>query len=512
MFNFIQQNKREIIVVVKLFIISFFIQSCKAQKKETVVLEKPEVSIEDIQQVSVSSKLKENFNSTSLNALDFRVPAKKVMPGVVHIISTYKGKSISVDRLEIPDFFKDFFGDDFEHFFDNPNQNPNQNPRSRMGSGSGIIITDDGYVLTNNHVIKNADEIEIVLNDNQSFKGKVVGTDSATDLALLKFEAENLKFILLGDSDSLEVGEWVLAVGNPFNLSTTVTAGIVSAKARNINIIRDHASIESFIQTDAAVNPGNSGGALVNLKGELIGINTAIASPTGAYAGYSFAIPVNIAKKVIDDLLNYGEVQRAYLGVYMRNLNSDLMEELDLKSTQGVYVDSIVEHSAAEEFGVRKKDVIIKVDKEKIESSPRLQEVIGRYHPGDTVTIVLIRKGKERTIEVILKGSSFEGVVSKEKREKVLNSLGITVENLSEKERVKVKIEGGVKVTNIFPGLVKKYTEIKKGFVISKLNNEVIKSVNHFVDILENTKGGVLLEGFYLEDFNEVHYYAFGLE
>jgi serine protease Do len=353
--------------------------------------------------------------------------------------------------------------------------------------------------------------IDLILNDNRSFEAKVIGTDPATDLALLRVDESNLNFIQLGNSDELEVGEWVLAVGNPFNLSTTVTAGIVSAKARNINIIQDQASVESFIQTDAAVNPGNSGGALVNLRGELIGINTAIASPTGAYAGYSFAVPVNMAKKVIDDLLNYGEVQRAYLGIYIRDVDSKISKELNLESAVGVLVDSVLLDGAADEAGLLKKDVIIKIDNEKVETSPRLQEIISSHQPGEKIMITLVRSGKEKKIKVTLKGKEGEMVVFKKERNKMLNDLGIVVDGISAAERENWKIDGGVKVTKIYPGIIRKMTGMKEGFIILKINKHHVISEEDFIKMLETTEGGVMLEGVYPEDLNTFHYYAFGL-
>ncbi len=484
------------------------IQSCQGQKVETDIPANPTISIEALQQANSSPSVEKNYNNAITNSIDFRIPAKKVMGSVVHIISTYEGKSIPRGEIEIPEFFKDFFGENFDFFFDSPR---GITPMPRMGSGSGVIVTNDGYILTNNHVIRNADKIEIVTHDNRFFDATIVGVDPSTDLALLKIDEKNLPFVKIGNSDKIEVGEWVLAVGNPFNLSTTVTAGIVSAKARNINIIRDQASIESFIQTDAAVNPGNSGGALVNLKGELIGVNTAIASPTGVYAGYSFAIPSNIAKKIIDDLLNYGEVQRAYLGVTIRDLNSNLTEELGLTSTAGVYIDSIVEKSAAEEAGIRKKDVIIKIDNEKVESSPRLQEVISRHRPGDKISVTLLRNGKEKKMEVTLKGKTGEEKISRKERKEILKDLGIEVSNLTKSEIEKAGIKGGVKITNVYPGKIRRNTGIRKGFVITKVNNELVSSVDEFLKNLEETSGGVMLEGIYLNNPNATYYYAFGL-
>jgi S1-C subfamily serine protease len=290
-----------------------------------------------------------------------------------------------------------------------------------------------------------------------------------------------------------------------------VTAGIVSAKGRNINIIQEKTSIESFIQTDAAVNRGNSGGALVNIDGELIGVITAIASPTGAYAGYSFAIPVNIARKVVDDLIKYGEVQRAYLGAYIRNLNSKMAEELHLNITQGVYIDSLVPEGSAEEAGLRKSDVIIKINGEDINNTSRLQEVIGRHRPGDKIKLIYMRGNIKETVEVLLKGKSGELETVKKERPEILKSLGIEIESLSASERKKLNLEGGVKVTKIYPGKISWETEMRDGFIITKVDKKKTYSAETFIKKIKEIKGGVLLEGVYPEKPEKVYYYAFGM-
>ncbi len=300
--------------------------------------------------------------------LDFTKISKDVMDAVVHIKSSKKVSGKNQRYFFSPDPFGDMFGDDFlRHFFGEPPEqkapnNKKEKPFMEMGVGSGVIISSKGYIVTNNHVIDDADDIEVSLHNNEVYKAKVVGTDPSTDLAILQIKKDGLHAIPLGNSDNVEVGEWVLAVGNPFNLNSTVTAGIVSAKGRDINIINDKSAIEAFIQTDAAINPGNSGGALVNLNGELIGINTAIASPTGAYAGYGFAIPVNIVNKVVQDIMKYGVVQRAYLGVLIRGIDGSFAKEKGLDVNEGAYVDSLTAKSAAAEAGIKAGDVIVEVN------------------------------------------------------------------------------------------------------------------------------------------------------
>lgn len=317
--------------------------------------------------------------------VDFTQAAERSVEAVVHVKTKY---------------YRQQYVDPFYHFFfGRPQQS--QQP-SAMASGSGVILSNDGYIVTNNHVIESANEIEVVLNDKRTFAAQLIGTDPNTDLALLKIEATNLPTIEIGNSDDLRVGEWVLAVGNPFNLTSTVTAGIVSAKARSINILNSDMKIESFIQTDAAVNPGNSGGALVNTRGQLVGINTAIASQTGSYAGYAFAIPTAIMQKVVADLRQYGTVQRALLGIRMLDITQQVKDQLSLESMEGVYVGEVISGSAADKAGMKAGDVIVQVDGRPINASSQLQEQIGRKNPGDQITILVRRGHQSVTLQVTL--------------------------------------------------------------------------------------------------------------
>ena len=315
-------------------------------------------------------------SSQGIAPVDFTQAAERSVEAVVHVKTKYYRQQQYVDPF-------------YQFFFGRPQQS--QQP-SAMASGSGVILSNDGYIVTNNHVIEDANEIEVVLNDKRTFTAKLIGTDPNTDLALLKIEATALPTIEIGNSDDLRVGEWVLAVGNPFNLTSTVTAGIVSAKARSINILNSDMKIESFIQTDAAVNPGNSGGALVNTQGQLVGINTAIASQTGSYAGYAFAIPTAIMQKVVADLRQYGTVQRALLGIRMLDITQQVKDQLSLESMEGVYVGEVISGSAADKAGMKAGDVIVQVDGRPINASSQLQEQIGRKNPGDQI-IILVRRG-----------------------------------------------------------------------------------------------------------------------
>ncbi len=323
---------------------------------------------------------------------DFTATAATSTPTVVHI----KTKKIaSRARNPFP-----FFGDDF---WASPQQPKQKNGRKEpLSTGSGVIISTDGFIVTNNHVIENADEIEVLLNDKRSYRAQLVGRDPSTDLAVLKVNAQGLNHIEYGNSDNVRVGEWVMAVGNPFSLASTVTTGIVSAKARNINILDDNLAIESFIQTDAAVNPGNSGGALVNLRGELIGINTAIATPTGVYAGYAFAVPVNIVQKVVADIIDFGKVKRGFLGVAIRDVDAEIAKNFNLPSISGVLVQAVNKRSAADLAGIKQTDVIIEVAGIEVNSAPELQEVISRYRPNDKVPIIILRSGKLKRATVVL--------------------------------------------------------------------------------------------------------------
>ncbi len=440
--------------------------------------------------------------------LEFTDVAANVMPAVVHIKSTRVTRRPGNRQPGYPGFDDDILRRFFGPEFDAPGRGDQMVPR--VGSGSGVIVSTDGYIVTNNHVVDRADDIEVALNDNRVYKARVVGTDPSTDLALLQIKENGLPALPLVNSDDVEVGEWVLAVGNPFNLNSTVTAGIVSAKARNINILQDRSAIESFIQTDAAINMGNSGGALVNLQGGLIGISTAIASPTGAYAGYGFAVPSNIVSKVIEDLMEYGTVQRGYLGLMIRNVDGNLAREEDLDLTQGVYVDSITAESAAGEAGIRVGDVITEIDGSEVKTSGKLLEMIGLKRPGDRVELTVNRNGRERQYTVELKSASgTTGIVRAETAE-VLEVLGVELETIDRRTARALDIPGGVKIVSLNDGKLRNTTDIREGYIITSVDGKPVRSKEELIDMLEGKKGGVMFEGVY-EDLPGVYYYAFGL-
>ena len=402
---------------------------------------------------------------------DFTVAAELSVHAVVHVKTKSPVKMDQMDQMN--GFQNDPF---FQYFFGVPKQqNKSKEMPMQEASGSGVIISNDGYIVTNNHVVDGASVIEVTLNDNRSFKAKVIGTDPNTDIALIKIDAKDLPVIAFGNSDSLKVGEWVLAVGNPFNLTSTVTAGIVSAKGRNINIINSQLPLESFIQTDAAVNPGNSGGALVNTHGELIGITTAIASQTGSYAGYAFAVPVSIVQKVVTDIRKYGVVQRAVLGIQIRNITDSIAKAKNLKTMEGVYVYSVLQQSAAKKAGIKAGDIINNVNGMNVQSASELQEQIGRYRPGDKITITVIRDSKEQKLDVELKNQqgSF-GVVSPQTSEEIL---GGTFKELSDKTKQQLGVDYGVEIKSLSKGKLADQG-IKPGFIILKINNQPIGSVS----------------------------------
>ena len=360
------------------------------------------------------------------------------------------------------------------------------------------------------HVIDQADDIEVTLNDNRSFKAKLIGSDPSTDLALIQIKASNLPIVPFVDSDKVHVGQWVLAVGNPLGLNSTVTAGIVSARERNINILKDKYAVENFIQTDAAINPGNSGGALVNLEGGLIGINTAIASPTGTFAGYGFAIPANIVNKVIEDLIEYGFVQRGVLGIMIRTVDGNLARTEKLSQTQGVYVDSLLENSAAGEAGIIIGDVITQVNGTEVRSSAELQGLIARHRPGEVVRLSIDRDGKEIELNVTLNNREGLPKLARKEDKKILKLLGIETSTVDEDLASELGISGGVKVEMIYHGKISKYTQMREGFIITKIDGKKLEKSEDLVRYLEGKSGGVMLEGIY-EDIPGEYYYAFGL-
>lgn len=446
--------------------------------------------------------------------LDFIGVSNKVMDAVVHIksISTIKPQSGQYYNY---DPFRDLFGDDIlRQFFGSPSPNRqyrNPEPRQEVGTGSGVIINEQGYIVTNNHVINGADEIEVSLHNNEVYKAKVVGSDPSTDIALLQIKKDGLPIIPFANSDQVQVGEWTLAIGNPFNLNSTVTAGIISAKGRNINIIGDNSAIEAFLQTDAAINPGNSGGALVNLQGELIGINTAIASPTGTYTGYGFAVPSNLVSKVVEDIMKYGVVQRAYLGVMIRNVDGSFAQEKKLKTNEGAYVDSLMDKSAAAMAGIKTGDVITHVNGNKIRQSADLLETIARQRPGDKVELTVNRDGRTIDFPVVLANAQGDKKLATKENMTTADILGANFETLDKQKAEKLGIKGGVIVKNLKNGVLKQNTPIREGFIITGVNNEPVTTVEEFEKAMSNKKGGVMLSGIY-EDMPGQNYYAFGLK
>ncbi len=369
--------------------------------------------------------------------------------------------------------------------------------RFAQSTGSGVIISPDGYIVTNHHVIEKSTEIKIVLNDKKEYEAKLVGSDPSTDLALLKVNARELPFVLFGNSDSLQVGEWVLAVGNPFRLESTVTAGIVSAKGRSINILDADYPIESFIQTDAVVNPGNSGGALVNTMGELIGINTAIITQSGKYEGYSFAVPSNLAQKVIYDLMEFGDVQRGLLGVSIANVTDELAKELALQNVAGVHVLRITPGGSAEESGLRRNDVIVSVNGMPTPRVPELQEIIGRYRPGDRLKLVYYRRGVRQETEVVLKNPSITS----------LADIGFELRELTGDEKRDLG-KTGVLVVSIYKGSRIERTNMDPGFIITKVNDSPVQTVDQVIRTIRESRNRIVLEGIYKRYPGE-YYYAF---
>jgi len=375
-------------------------------------------------------------------------------------------------------------------------------------SGSGVIISPDGYIVTNNHVIEEGNQIEVTLNDKRKYDATLVGTDPSTDLALLKIEAERMPYLIFGNSDSIRVGEWVLAVGNPFNLESTVTAGIVSAKGRSIDILEGEYKIESFIQTDAAVNPGNSGGALVNTNGELVGINTAIITRSGRYEGYSFAIPANLARKIIRDLKDFGTVQRGILGIGIDEVNDELAKDLGLTSVEGVYITRVSPKSGAADAGLKRGDVIISINNLKTATIPELQEKVARYRPGNKVEVQYIRDGKKYKSNVTLKNKSNTTALIGESS--MLRDLGFELRDLSKSEREKLKTEGAY-VISITRGSKIERTNMDPGFIITKVNDSTVNNVDDLVNLLKDATGKVMLEGVY-ENYPGEYYYAFPIK
>ncbi|MDZ4664278.1 MAG: Do family serine endopeptidase [Bacteroidota bacterium] len=423
---------------------------------------------------------------------DFTMAAEKSLNSVVHI--TTQSEQTNLDYNP----FAQMLGMPPETY-------------SQQGSGSGVIISKDGYIVTNYHVVAGANKIEVTLNDKRTYEAVVIGTDPSTDVALVKIKEGDLPFLSYGNSDQVKVGEWVLAVGNPFNLESTVTAGIISAKGRNKIIDVRKNPVESFLQTDAVVNPGNSGGALVNTNGELIGINTAIVSNNGSYQGYSFAIPVNIVKKVVGDLVEFGTVQRAYIGVSIVDINAKFAKENNIKQLKGAYVANLVAGGSAEESGIKSGDVITAIEDMPVNSVSELHEQIARYRPGDKVKVNVIRNEKEVNVTVTLK--SLENTTSLVKKAEVIKAsvskLGVALQEVDNNELAKLKITNGVKIADLTANSKLTGAGIKEGFIITSINKRKIGNVKEAQTAFNEVSGGVLIEGIYPNGTRA--YYGFGL-
>ena len=440
---------------------------------------------------STGTMLKVNATPATTSAVpaqpvDLTYAAEKSLPSVVHILSTKNSKVQTVEVESDP--FSDFFGDPFG-FFGNPQGNGGRQKRSvrtpkQQGSGSGVIISADGYIVTNNHVVADADELTVTLNDNKEYSARIIGTDKTTDLALIKIEGKNLPAITIANSENIKVGEWVLAVGNPFNLTNTVTAGIVSAKGRSLY----RNGVESFIQTDAAINPGNSGGALVNTRGELIGINAMLYSQTGSFSGYGFAIPTSIMNKVVDDLKTYGTVQRAVVGIQGSDVKNyvdgqkEQGKDIDLGTMEGIYVAKVTEESAAEEAGLKEGDVIIAIDGKEMNKMADMQEYLAKKRPGDKVTVTYLRDKKKNTKSITLKNEQGNTQVVKKAD---LDVLGGNFRSITDAQKQQLNIGYGLEVLKVNSGKLKN-AGITKGFIIQRANDNAVKTIEDLQNIVKD--------------------------
>ena len=440
---------------------------------------------------STGTMLKVNATPATTSAVpaqpvDLTYAAEKSLPSVVHILSTKNSKVQTVEVESDP--FSDFFGDPFG-FFGNPQGNGGKQKRSvrtpkQQGSGSGVIISADGYIVTNNHVVADADELTVTLNDNKEYSARIIGTDKTTDLALIKIDGKNLPAITIANSENIKVGEWVLAVGNPFNLTNTVTAGIVSAKGRSLY----KNGVESFIQTDAAINPGNSGGALVNTRGELIGINAMLYSQTGSFSGYGFAIPTSIMNKVVDDLKTYGTVQRAVVGIQGSDVKNyvdgqkEQGKDIDLGTMEGIYVAKVTEESAAEEAGLKEGDVINAIDGKEMNKMADMQEYLAKKRPGDKVTVTYLRDKKKNTKSITLKNEQGNTQVVKKAD---LDVLGGNFRSITDAQKQQLNIGYGLEVLKVNSGKLKN-AGITKGFIIQRVNDNAVKTIEDLQNIVKD--------------------------
>lgn len=423
---------------------------------------------------------------------DFTYAAESAVDAVVYVKVTIRRQS----SYDVDPFFKFFFGDQMT-----------PQAREQQASGSGVIIRSDGYIVTNNHVVDGSTKVEVTLNNNKTYDATVVGTDPATDVAILKIDAQGLPVVPFGDSDQLRLGQWVIAIGSPYDLRSTITAGIVSAKGRQMPHESGEFKIESFIQTDAAVNPGNSGGALVNQKGELVGVNTAIVSQTGSYTGYSFAVPSNIVRRIAEDLIDFGSVKRAVLGVTMSPIDDKRAKELKLFSPKGVYIEEVMKGGAADKAGIRQGDVIVAIDSMEITSSSSVQEKVSSYHPGDKADVALIRDGERKVVEVTFQGTSLE-TGSKD----IDGSVAFYGAKLKEASKETLKafgLKSGVEIVSVGPGKVQQAGG-EEGFIILYVNDQPVSKPDEVISIAAKSKRAVYIGG--VTSTGRSAYFAFGKE
>jgi len=452
----------------------------------------PEQGTEIVQTTMDGARFR-TVNLTQDNWPDFTYAAESAVDAVVYV-----KVSATQTMQQAPSSIFDFF-------FGFPQQGAPQQ-REKVGSGSGVIIREDGYIVTNNHVIEGATKIEVTLNNNQTYQATLVGTDPATDVALLKIEADGLPVVPFGDSDKLRLGEWVIAIGSPYDLRSTITAGIVSAKGRSMPNYSGEFKIESFIQTDAAVNPGNSGGALVDKAGNLVGINTAIISQTGSYAGYSFAVPVNIVKKIVYDLMDYGSVQRAVLGITMQEIDDKIADELKLSSRNGVYIVEVSKSGAADKAGIKAGDVLIAIDSTMLTNSASVQEAVSRFSPGDEAVVTVIRDGKEKKLDVKFKGTAKENGTKSD--DGSVAFYGSSIKAASEETLAKLGIKNGVEIVELGPGKLME-AGATEGFVIQYVNDHPVKTPEDIIEIVKKSKRTVFIEG--MTPSGRTGYFGFGV-
>ena len=467
----------------------------KAKETENQV-EQEQVQEENVSQLEqVQPRVQRTAFLPTENTPDFVDAAENSVDAVVHIMTKVVRQSNT---------YEDFFGALLGQIYGYPGQTRNN---TMVAYGSGVVLTPDGYIVTNNHVVEGADEVEVTFNNKVKKTATIIGTDPTTDLALIKVEATDLHFLTFGDSDNVRIGEWVLAVGNPFNLTSTVTAGIVSAKARNLSILGEGTSVESFIQTDAAVNPGNSGGALVNTKGELIGINAAIASHTGSYEGYSFAIPSNIVRKVVDDLLLYGTAQRGYLGVQIAELTQELAEKEGLENIEGVYVAEVTEGGAAKLAGMKAGDVITAINGKKVNSTTQLKENIGQYRPGDKVDVEVNRQGHHHHYELTLLNEAGNVNLVKNGEAFYNSEFGLMLQPVNQNEMSRLNIKNGLKIVEIRQGRFMN-SGVPVDFVVTKVNGYSVNSKSDLENALKSNRSRrTTIEGVFPNGMTGSFYY-----